>query len=56
MLEKGSIMGFLESLQGMQRIMCGFGVGSVLQGMLFVVVLASNAAYGRIRFLQPRGA
>jgi len=28
---------------------------AVLQGMLFVTVLASNAAYGRIRFLQPRG-
>ncbi len=29
---------------------------AVLQGMLFVTVLASNAAYGRIRLLQPRGA
>lgn len=28
----------------------------VLQGMLFMVVLASNAFYGRIKFLQPRGA
>jgi simple sugar transport system permease protein len=31
---------------------------AVLQGMLFIVVLASNACYGRLRFLQlkPRGA
>lgn len=28
----------------------------VLQGMLFMVVLASNTLYGRIKFLQPRGA
>ena len=28
----------------------------VLQGMLFMVVLVSNAFYGRIKFLQPRGA
>jgi ABC-type uncharacterized transport system permease subunit len=27
----------------------------VLQGVLFMVVLASNALYGRIGFLQPRG-
>lgn len=27
---------------------------AVLQGMLFVMVLASNTLYGRIRFLQPR--
>lgn len=26
----------------------------VLQGMLFIVVLASNTLYGRIKFLQPR--
>ncbi len=29
---------------------------AVLQGMLFVVVLASNTAYGRFRFLQPKAA
>ncbi len=29
---------------------------AVLQGMLFVTVLASNAAYGRFKFLQPREA
>ncbi|MGI9386791.1 MAG: ABC transporter permease [Methyloligellaceae bacterium] len=29
---------------------------AVLQGMLFVVVLASNTAYGRFGFLQPRKA
>ncbi len=28
----------------------------VLQGMLFVTVLASNTLYGRIKFLQPREA
>jgi len=29
---------------------------AVLQGMLFMLVLASNTLYGRIRFLQARGA
>ena len=29
---------------------------AVLQGMLFITVLASNALYGRLRFLQPREA
>lgn len=29
---------------------------AVLQGMLFVMVLASNTAYGRFKFLQPREA
>ncbi len=29
---------------------------AVLQGMLFMMVLASNTAYGRFKFLQPREA
>jgi len=29
---------------------------SVLQGMLFIIVLASNTLYGRMRFLQPKEA
>jgi simple sugar transport system permease protein len=28
----------------------------LLQGVLFVIILASEALYGRLTFLQPRGA
>jgi len=27
---------------------------AVLQGLLFIMVLASNTLYGRFRFLQPK--